>query len=87
MILIQERDGTGRGIQIHRVNQDNGVGPLAYDQAQVILWNVLGVDYTRTREMADLAGYKASSSVVTPARIANAHDHDVAVNPSGKLFL
>jgi hypothetical protein len=87
MVLIQKRYGTRRGIQIHCVNQDHRVGPLADDQAQVILWNILGVDYKRTWDIADPAGHEASGCIVTPARIANAHDHGVAVNSRGKLFL
>jgi hypothetical protein len=87
LILIQKRDGAWRGIQINRINQYDCVGLLIDDQAQVVLWNILGVDDTHPVYTSDLSGHKASGCVVAAARIANAHDYHLALNPIGKLFL
>lgn len=86
LIRIEKRHRAWLRFQIDTVNQQDCVGPLLRDPAQIVFRNLLGVDHMHATKAADLLDNPAPRRIVTSASIANA-DHDkVASQRIEKLF-
>jgi hypothetical protein len=86
LVVLEKRDGAGRGFHINAINQQDCVGVLICNLAQMVLGNILSINDVHSWRAANPLGHAASSGIVAPAAIADAHHDYFALQLPAEFF-